>query len=71
MVDKGVYTSRAVFWLPIIVKETRSVVMISSVHEASNLKKYALLTKRGNRELIQEAKWLLSILELWSLPLHF
>ena len=39
MVDKGVYTSRAVFWLPIIVKETRSVVMISSVHEASNLKK--------------------------------
>lgn len=38
VVDKGVYSSRAVFLVTHVVKGTRSVVMISSVQEASNLK---------------------------------
>lgn len=66
---KVIYFSQVFSLVTSVVKATRPVAMVLPVQKASDLKNIPFRERRGKREIIQGAKWLLSILELWSLPL--
>lgn len=67
--EKVIYFSQVLSLVTNVVKATRPVAMVLPMQKASDLKNMPFQERKEKRETIQGAKWLLSILELWSLPL--